>query len=145
MVSQLENLEEILASRVERTFIPKVAYEVPGVKSIICSHNRIAVLPSELLEAVGEIQQKLTTLDLNHNMISVLPTSLPELRHLRSLVLSYNILSRLPQSLSQLEKLQVRKRKNEKRWRVKRKALKDGKVYRDLNFTCVLYDKVDFF
>jgi Leucine-rich repeat (LRR) protein len=75
-------------------------WQLQSLTSLDLTHNKLSVLPSE----IGQLQN-LTSLSLSHNKLSVLPSEIGQLQSLTSLFLSYNKLSILPSEIGQLQSL----------------------------------------
>jgi RAP1 GTPase activating protein 1 len=72
-----------------------------GLRTLLLAHNRIAVLPASLFDAL----QALEVLDLSYNRLTALPTSIGELAALRQLNVAHNKLDHLPPQLVNLDAL----------------------------------------
>lgn len=84
----------------QRTSLPDLFHELPDLRELEVSSNRLTALPESLFRA-----EQLTTLDLSFNPLKELPAGIAGMKGLRSLALRGCPIATLPEALAGLKNL----------------------------------------
>lgn len=83
---------------------PSVAALPSSLKQLILSSNHFTTVPPQVCSSSLHLLEKL---DLSHNQLASIPTTISNLKNLHELLLDYNLLVSLPNEVGSLSKLKV--------------------------------------